>query len=250
MPFIQLHKDFLIHRQRKGADNYRYMLYGLPDNSENHHVETPGTILTIPGVTKSNLDAAPDFVPCIKHQYSITRHINPDTSGGFRASGVNEFSDLMVIIPFEPYVTDILKNQYIGKPFDEITIKTIHWTGGDSFESLKEEKFSNNHVIEVTHSRYWSLITFHVRKIDVTVFEYDQASGQKKGQNQTSFNYIEDSLTGAPPPAAAPEAAPAAPPPAAAAAPPPPPPPPPPAAGGGAPEPPPPPPPPGGGGGD
>lgn len=257
MPFVQIHKDFLIQRIRKSADAYSFMLYDLPDNAENQHVETPSAILSIPGVTKSNLEAAPDFVPCLKHQFAVHRHINPDTSGGFRASGVNDFSDLMVIIPFEPYVADILKNQYTGKPFDEIMIKTIHWTGGESFESLKEEKFSNNHVIEVTHSRYWSLITFHVRKIDITVFQYDQATGQKQGQNMTSFNYIEDSLAGAPapagggegaPPAAAPAAAPPPPPPAEApaAAPPPP------AAGGGgadAPPPPPPPPPPPGGGG-
>lgn len=192
MPLMQLHTDFLIQRIRKSADNYGFMIYEMPDNSDNRHVETPSTIFCIPGVTKSNLDADPDSVPCVKYNYAIHRHINPDTSGGLRASGVNEFSDLTIIIPFEPYVATIMNNQFKGQPYDEMIMKTIHWTGGDSYELLKEEKFSHCHVIEVTHSRYWSLITFHVRQIDITVYQYNQATGQKEGQNMTTFNYIED----------------------------------------------------------
>jgi hypothetical protein len=193
MPLMKLHSDFLIHRIRKGADNHDYMIFELPDNNENRHVETPATIFNIPGVTASNLEAEPESVPCIKYHYEINRRLNPDSSGGLRGSGSNEICDLTVIIPFEPYIADIMTKQFKGIPIDEMTIKTIHWTGGDSFESLKEEKFSHCHVIEVTHSRYWTLITFHVRQVDITIFQYNQTTGAKEGQNQTTFNYVEDS---------------------------------------------------------
>jgi hypothetical protein len=190
MPSVDLHTDVLIHRIRKKADEYEFMIFEMPDHSENRHVDTPNLLVNIPGLTTSNLEKAKDCAPCIKYLYDIRRNINPDASGSFQGAGSYELSNLLIIIPFEPYITDILNDQFSGKPIDEMTVKTVHWTG--EFEVLKEEKFSHCNVIEVTHSRYWTLITFHVRKVEITIYQYNQATGVKEGQNATVFNFIED----------------------------------------------------------
>lgn len=198
------------------AENYllqynsgKYLVHVLPDHSENTMVEGPATLVNIVGITKSNLEKAPEFVNCIKYYYEINRHINPDASGGRRGSGSNDFTDLTILIPHEAYVATLMSNQQSGKILDTIVIRSIHWTGNDeSFETYKEETFSHCQVIEIARSHtYWTAITFHIRKIDITVFKFNQSTGVKEGQNKTVFNYIEDQPNGdsggSPAPAAA-----------------------------------------------
>lgn len=178
-------------------NNGKYLVHVLPDHSENTMVEGPATLVCIPGVTSSNLENAPDCVNCIKYYYEINRHINPDASGGRRGSGSNDFTDLTILIPHEPYIAALMAMQQSGKIIDTINIKSIHWTGGESFEIYKQEEFSHCQVIEVARSHtYWTAITFHIRKLDITVFKFNQATGEKEGQNKTVFNYIEDDPNG------------------------------------------------------
>lgn len=192
---IRLGRDFLLHRSLELAKDRPDVvsditLFDLGGYDVAEYVETPSSYLSIAGITNSKTTDNPEGVSCLLAQYQVGREPHINKTGSFKSYGHILGTNLMVIIPYEPYCVDIIGKQLNGELIPEILIKTTHIVGGKN-ESLKEEKFVGCRIIESTHCREWMFLSIHFRQISIVINRY-KPDGTADGSSPTYFRFDED----------------------------------------------------------
>ena len=170
--------------------------------------------------------------------YGLTLETNPDTSSGLKGTAANKLSDIVVIIANDTYIPSLITKLTLRQIIAEVSIKYLHWTGGDQAPAILEEvKFGNVIVSEHHTGTFSSLFVLRPEEFLMKWQAFKQEDASAQGVNQVSFNYKTNSSSVTISPSEGPttgggaggggEAAPPAAPPPPPAAPPPPPPPPP-----------------------
>lgn len=168
----------------------------LSEEYLNRNVTTPDRMIFFGGLggdtlnlTTSTLFSYEMHCVCLHFEYNMMNEVNPNVVQDFKAAGAVRISDVLVIVPTDSFIPTLANHMRENKPIQRISIKTLHWTGGDHANVLEEHVFGFNYIVHWVPGRFIHAFVFRPQEWFIQYAQFDQTTAMRTGTNADSFNF-------------------------------------------------------------